>query len=226
MKISIIVPVLNEAALIRRSLAELRSHAPEAEILVVDGNSSDQTANYAAPLSDRVLQMTPGRARQMNAGAAVAQGDVLWFLHVDAAVPASATAEIERVLRDQHTVGGFFRIRIPRSDFIYRFTDCVAHYAGLLFGIRYGDHGFFCRRESFEKVGGFPDVALMEDVDFFRKLRRAGRVKVLSDRIMIDPRRYERIGPTRLTAVFALMSLLYLLRAPRRWLGWIYERAC
>src|SRR6185369_16249205 len=112
------------------------------------------------------------------------------------------------------------------KNFIYRFTDSFAHYAGLLFGVRYGDHGFFCRRVTFDEIGGFPDVPLMEDADFFRKLRRAGKVAVIGDAIIIDPRRYERIGPTRLTAVFALISLLYLLRAPRVWLHWIYRHAC
>lgn len=226
MKISIIVPVLNEESLIRRSLTDLRYRAPEAEIIVVDGTSSDETANAATPLCDRVLQTDAGRARQMNAGARAAGGDVLWFVHVDATIPVQATAEIERVLSDQRVVGGFFRIRIPRPDFIYRFTDLFAHYAGLLFGIRYGDHGFFCRRETFEKIGGFPNVPLMEDADFFKKLRGAGPIQVIAEPIVVDPRRYERIGPGRLTAIFTLMSLLYFSRVPRRWLVWIYHRAC
>ena len=162
----------------------------------------------------------------MNAGARAAHGEVLWFLHADATVPATAADEIVRVLSDRRVVGGFFRIRIPRANPIYRVSDCFAHYAGLLFGIRYGDHGFFCRREIFEKIGGFPEVPLMEDADFFRKLRRAGRVRVIPEPIVIEPRRYERIGPARLTGVFALMSGLYFFRAPRRWLQWIYDNAC
>jgi rSAM/selenodomain-associated transferase 2 len=226
MKISIIVPVLNEAALIRSFLVELRKRAPRAEILVVDGNSSDQTAEYAAPVCDRVLRTTAGRARQMNAGARVAHGDVLWFIHADATIPSNATDEIARILDDPEVVGGFFRIRIPRANLIYRVSDCVAHYAGLLFGIRYGDHGFFCRREIFEKLGGFPEVALMEDADFFQKLRRMGKVRAISTPIVIEPRRYERVGPIRLTLVFTAMSVLYFCRAPRRWLRWIYDRAC
>jgi rSAM/selenodomain-associated transferase 2 len=224
--ISIIVPVLNEAAIIRGFLTELRKRAPLAEILVVDGTSADETADYATPLCDRVLQTTAGRARQMNAGARAAQGDVLWFLHADATIPPTAADEIARALSDQRVVGGFFRIRIPRPNIIYRVSDCVAHYAGLLFGIRYGDHGFFCRREVFEKIGGFPEVALMEDADFFGKLRRAGKVCVIEKPILIEPRRYEGIGPIRLTAVFALMSVLYFFHAPRRFLQWIYDRAC
>jgi len=226
MKISIIVPVLNEAAVIRRSLPELRKRVPQAEILVVDGNSSDQTAEDAAPFCDRVLRSVPGRARQMNAGARAAQGDVLWFLHVDATVPPAAADEIARLLRDQNVVGGFFRIRIPRPNLVYRVSDCLAHYAGLLFGTRYGDHGFFCRREIFERISGFPEVSLMEDADFFRKLRRAGKIGVVPEPIVIDPRRYERVGPARLTFVFAVMSVLYFFRVPRRWLQWIYDHAC
>lgn len=218
--------MLNEAALIRKFLGELRTRAPLAEILVVDGGSCDQTAEYALGLCDWVSQTAPNRARQMNAGARVARGDVFWFVHADASVPEAAAVEIERSLSDQRVVGGFFRIRIPRANFVYRFTDCVAHYAGLLFGIRYGDHGFFCRRETFEKVGGFPDVPLMEDADFFCKLRRAGRIAVIQEPIIVDPRRYERIGPTRLTVAFTVMGLLYLLRAPRRSLDWFYHRAC
>jgi hypothetical protein len=162
----------------------------------------------------------------MNAGARAAEGDVLWFLHADATIPATAVDDIARVLKDEQVIGGFFRIRIPRPDLIYRVSDCVAHYAGLLFGMRYGDHGFFCRREIFDKIGGFPDVALMEDADFFRRLRRAGQIRVIEEPIVIEPRRYERIGPVRLTAVFALMSVLYFIRAPRRWLEWIYDHAC
>jgi GT2 family glycosyltransferase len=162
----------------------------------------------------------------MNAGARAATGNVLWFLHADATIPPTAIHDIVRILDDQQVVGGFFRIRIPRPNLIYRVSDWLAHYAGLLFGIRYGDHGFFCRREIFERIGGFPEVPLMEDADFFRKLRRAGKVRFIAGPIVIEPRRYERIGPVRLTAVFALMSVLYFFRVPRRWLEWIYARAC
>jgi len=226
MRASIIVAVLNEAALIRKFLIHLMERAPNAEIVVVDGNSSDQTADCAAPFCDLLLQTAAGRGRQMNAGARSARGDVLWFVHADATIPPVAIAEIERALQDRHVVGGFFRIRIPRPSFVYRISDYFGHYAGLLFRIRYGDHGFFCRREIFETIGGFPEVALMEDADFFRKLRRAGRVAVIPDPIIINPRRYELMGPARLTAAFALIGLLYLFRMPRPLLHWIYRRRC
>ena len=226
MNISIIMPVLNEAALIRQSLADLRKRAPKAEIIVVDGMSCDRTTEFAAGLCDRLLQMAPGRARQLNAGASVARGDVLWFLHADATIPDTAIGDIGYALRDRQVTGGFFRIRIPRRRLIYRFSDCFAHYAGLLLRIRYGDHGLFCRREIFEKIGGFPEVELMEDADFFRKLRRAGRIAVIPQRIIVNPRRYERIGPSRLTLAFGLIGLLYFFHAPRRMLQSIYRCTC
>ena len=226
MNLSIIVPVLNEAALIRESLTCLRERAPNAEIIVVDGTSSDRTTELAAGLCNRLLQTVPGRARQLNAGARVAEGDVLWFLHIDATIPDSAIAEIESALKDREIVGGFFRMRFPRPSFIYRFSDSFAHYAGLLLRIRYGDHAFFCRREIFEKIGGFPEVALMEDADFFRKLRRAGGIAVIRKRIIVNPRRYEKIGPARLTLAFGLIGLLYIFHAPRRMLLSIYRHTC
>jgi rSAM/selenodomain-associated transferase 2 len=226
MNISIIVPVLNEAALIRQSLADLRERAPKAEIIVVDGASCDRTMEFAAGLCDRLLQTVPERACQMNAGARVARGDVLWFLHADATIPDTAIADIEYALVDRKVSGGYFRIRIPRQGLVYRFSDCFAHYAGLLLRMRYGDHGLFCRREIFEKIGGFPEVELMEDADLFRKLRRSGRMAVIPQRIVVNPRRYERIGPSRLTLAFGLIGVLYFFHAPRRILQSIYRCTC
>jgi rSAM/selenodomain-associated transferase 2 len=225
-QISIVVPAFNEAALIRNFLAHLRERAPKAEIIVVDGQSSDATAELATDLCDRVIKTRPNRAVQMNAGAAVARGDVLWFLHVDAEIPVGALPEIERALQDRHVAAGFFRIRLPRKNPVYRLTDSFAHYAGLALRMRCGDHGLFCRRDAFAKVGGFPEIALMEDVEFFRKLRRHGRVAVLQKRIIASPRRYEEIGPVRLTLAYGLIATLYFLGAPTRFLQFIYKRTC
>jgi rSAM/selenodomain-associated transferase 2 len=225
-QISIVIPAFNEAALIRNFLAHLRERAPKAEIIVADGQSSDETAELATDLCDRVIKTRPNRAVQMNAGAAVARGDVLWFLHVDAGIPAGALAEIERALQDRQVAGGFFRIRLPRKNPVYRLTDSFAHYAGLALRMRCGDHGIFCRRDAFEKLGGFPDVVLMEDVEFFRKLRRYGRIAVLQKRIVASPRRYEEVGPVRLTLAYGLIAMLYFFYAPARLLQSIYKRTC
>ena len=224
--ISIIVPTYNEAALIQAFLLQLRDHAPDAEVIVVDGGSSDGTREQARELCARVIVAKRGRGGQMNAGAAVASGRALWFLHADCEVPRGCLDEIANALRDPKTVGGFFRIRLPRDRVVYRLTDSFAHYAGKILRIRCSDHGFFVRREIFEKLGGFPDVPLMEDVEFFRAFDRAGRVRIVKERLIASPRRYERIGPWRLTLTYGLIALLYLLRVPIPVLARIYQRTC
>jgi rSAM/selenodomain-associated transferase 2 len=225
-RISIIVPVLDESALIRPFLRHLRERAPGAEIIVADGGSSDGTAQLAEEFCDRVVKSVRNRAVQMNAGAQIARGDVFWFLHVDLTVPVGCLEEIGRCLIDPNIVGGFFRIRLPTSGFVYRLTDEFAHYAGILLRMRCGDHGIFCRHRDFIELGGFPEVALMEDVGFFRRLRRRGRIRVIDRRLIADARRYHLVGPVRLTAAYGLIAMLYALGAPFWILSRIYERLC
>jgi rSAM/selenodomain-associated transferase 2 len=225
MSFSIIVPVFNEAALLRHCLVHLRERAPGAEIIVADGESYDGTADLARGLCDQLVVSTRNRAIQMNAGARAAHGDVLWFVHVDAEVPWACLNEIEQIMVDPKVAGGFFRIRLPRSS-IYRLTDSFAHYAGILLRMRCGDHGLFCRRTAFLDVGGFPEVPLLEDVEFFRLLQRRGRVLCSQKRILASPRRYEAIGRVRLTLAYGLIAMLYIFGVPLSKLASLYERIC
>ena len=225
MQFSIIVPVFNEAPLIRRFLAHLRERAPGAEIIVADGGSTDGTAELVANLCDRLVQGQRSRAHQMNSGADAAHGDILWFVHADAQLPSECLDEIARIMHDSNVVGGYFRIRLPRG-LVYRLTDGFAHYAGLLLRMRCGDHGMFCRRTAFVDAGGFPDVALMEDVEFFRRLRRCGRVVYSNKRIRASPRRYETVGPARLTFAYGSIATLYLFGVSLSTLARIYRRTC
>ncbi len=224
--ISIIVPVLNEAASIERFLRCLRERAGDAEVIIVDGGSSDGTFDLARNHCDRCLNVPRGRAVQMNAGARAASGDSFWFVHSDCEVPPGCLQQMADALGQPEVLGGFFRIRIPNERFVYRLTDSFAHYAGLLLRTRFGDHGFFCRRTAFEEIGGFPEVPLMEDAEFFRKLRRLGRIAIIPSRLISSPRRYEEIGPWRLTLTYGLIALLYLLRVPIPALATIYQKRC
>jgi rSAM/selenodomain-associated transferase 2 len=227
MQVSIIIPVFNEALLIRRFLSELRERTHGAEIIVVDGASTDGTDQLAHGFCDRVIRSGErSRARQMNAGANVAHGDVFWFLHADARVPLESLNEITRIMRDPEICGGFFRIRLPPTPAVYRLTDGFAHYAGLLLRMRCGDHGMFCRRSAFIDAGGFPDVPLMEDVEFFRRLRRCGRVVYSDKRIEASPRRYETVGATRLTFAYGSIASLYLFGVSLSTLARIYRSTC
>ncbi|CAN5525234.1 TIGR04283 family arsenosugar biosynthesis glycosyltransferase [soil metagenome] len=223
---SIIVPVLNEGAAIRPFLKQLRGRASGAEIIVADGGSTDETREVAAGFCDEVVTSSPGRAAQMAAGAAVAAGDVLWFLHADVEVPERCLAAIEEALTNPSVVGGYFRIKLPRPQLVYRLTDSFAHYGGMLLRVRCGDHGFFCRRSAFERVGGIPRVGFMEDVEFYRALARCGRMVAIEQRMIVSPRRYEAVGPLRLTLAFGLIALLYAIGIPRRALERLYNRFC
>ena len=225
MQFSIVVPVYNEAQLIRSFLQHFRERAPGAEVIVADGGSSDGTPDLAAGLCNQIVVGERNRAAQMNLGARAARGDVLWFVHVDAEVPKECLPEIARILDDGTVAGGYFRIHLP-TDPIYRLTDTFAHYAGILLRIRCGDHGMFCRQTAFVDIGGFPEVPLMEDVEFFRRLRHCGRVVCSEKRIVASPRRYEAIGRARLTFAYGLIATLYVCGVPLSVLARIYQRTC
>ena len=217
--ISIIIPAFNEAATIEQFLKSVRERAKSVEIIVVDGGSSDGTF-------EQCLRSARGRALQMNTGAAAASGDIFWFLHADTEVPADCVQRIYDALRDPEVAGGFFRIRIPSRRFVYRLTDSFAHHAGLLLRMRFGDHGFFCRRAVFREIGGFPELPLMEDAEFFRKLRQRGRTAIILSRLISSPRRYEQIGPWPLTLTYGILALLYFLHVPNPILARIYRKTC
>ncbi len=224
--ISIVVPVLNELGLVAPFLQELRARALGAEIVVADGGSTDGTLEAARKIADRVVSSPRGRGRQLNAGAAAAAGELLWFLHVDSHIPAGSLDEIRRMLADPKCAGGYFRIRLPRRSLAYRLTDTFAHYAGFILRIRCGDHGFFCRREGYLAAGKFPQVPLMEDVEFYRALRRLGSVRASQLRLAVDTRRYERLGKWKLTMSYGLIALLYALGVPISRLTKIYKATC
>ncbi len=222
--LSIIVPVWREAALIGPFLEHLRERAPEAEIIVVIGGSDDGSAGLSEGLADQVLHTARSRARQMNAGARASSGDVLWFLHADSHVPPNAVGQIARALQDSQLSGGCFRLRFPRPEWIYRISDSLGNFAVDLFRIALGDHGFFCRRDAFFAAGAYPDLPLLEDAEFYRALRRVGRVRQLREEIETSPRRYEEHGPYRTTAVYLLLLALYFARLPFSFLHKIHNR--
>ena len=221
--LSIIVPVLNEVGLISSFLRHLRAQA-SAEIIVVDGGSKDGTAELCESQGDRVLHATGGRAAQMNAGAAVARGEVLWFLHADSELPPRAVESIGRLLADPRQVGGCFRLRFPRREWIYRVSDSLGNLGVDVFGFALGDHGIFCRRGSFEKVGGFPPVPILEDAELYRRLRRVGKMEQLRDAIVSSPRRYEMLGLYRTTVYYALILALYVAGVRINTLHRLYRR--
>lgn len=222
--VSIIVPALNEAELICAFLRRLRAVAPGAEIVVVDGGSDDGTAELSAGLADRVLKVPRGRARQMNAGADIARGEVFWFLHADSLIPPNALEEIAKTLREDSNVGGCFRLRLPGQEWIYRVSDSLGNLGVHIFGFALGDHGIFCRRRAFSSAGGFPEIPLMEDAEFYRSLRRWGVMRQSRMAIVGNPRRYEQLGPYRTTLYYFVILGLYVLGAKMSMLTSVYRK--
>jgi rSAM/selenodomain-associated transferase 2 len=222
--VSIIVPVLNEACLIEACLRRLRSLGPDLEIVVVDGGSSDRTWSLAEPLADQVISARRGRASQMNAGAAIARGEVLWFMHADLEAPSHSIAQIQEALSDPRMVGGCFRLRFPRPELIYRVSDSLGNLGVNVFGFSLGDHGIFCRRTMFRLVGGYPEVPILEDAEIYRRLRGAGRMVQLREEVVSDPRAFEAHGRYRTTAVYFSILALYVLGVPIHILNRIYLR--
>lgn len=222
-RLSVIVPVLNEAALIDAFLAHLAAAAPGAEVLVVDGGSADDTAARAAGRA-RVIAAPRGRARQMNAGAVVASGEVFWFVHADSLLPDGAVAAIEAALCSPKVAGGCFRLRIPERHPIYRISDRLGNLGVDLFRLACGDHGIFVRRRVFETIGGYREVPLLEDIDFYRRARALGRMRQLSLAITTSARRWQRHGLYRTTAIDVLLLGLYVCGAPLPWLDALNSR--
>jgi rSAM/selenodomain-associated transferase 2 len=222
--VSVIVPVLNEAGLIGDFLRRLGTLASDLEIIVVDGGSTDGTVSIARPLVDQMVVAPRGRASQMNAGAALARGEVLWFLHADSTAPANAFEEVRAALADQRNAGGCFRLRYPRPHLIYRVSDSLGNLGVKVFGFALGDHGIFCRRSAFLRISGYPNVPILEDAELYRALRKLGCMKQLASTIVSDPRTFERSGRVRTTAVYFLILVLYVLGMPIAWLYKIYRR--
>lgn len=222
--VSIIVPVLNEGVLIADFLRRVGGLDPRLEIIVVDGGSSDDTALIARSLADTVIVAPRGRARQMNAGAAIARGELLWFLHADLKPPSDSIQQIRAALQKPKVVGGCFRLRFPRSEWIYRVSDSVGNAGVRIFGFALGDHGIFCRRSAFTQVGAYPEVPILEDAELCRRLKRFGAMRQLRAEIVSDPRTFEKCGRYRTTAVYSLILLLYVAGIPIAWLNRIYRR--
>lgn len=187
-----IVPVLNEAGRIGRCLEALRALG-ECEVIVVDGGSRDGTVEEAASMADRVLESEPGRARQMNAGAGAARGGILWFVHADTRPPAGALDLIRRCVRSGRQWGRF-DVRLDGRHPAFRVIERFINWRSALSGIATGDQALFVSRGAWETVGGFPEIALMEDVALSRSLKRLGSPARVREPVVSSSRRWERHG--------------------------------
>lgn len=214
--LSIVVPVLNEAATIGvclRRLAALRSRG--AEVIVVDGGSADDTVALASPLCNVVVHAPRGRASQMNAGARQAQENVLLFLHADTELPESADVLIrDALLGDPSLTWGRFDLRIDGTVPLLGVVARMMSIRSRLTGIATGDQAIFCMREAFEREGGFKAIPIMEDIAFCKQLRRHSRPICLRARVKTSGRRWEANGVIRTILLMWWLRLAYALGVP------------
>ena len=218
MKLSIIIPTLNEARQLRDTLKPLRALQTRGhEVIVVDGGSSDHTSVIAREFADQVVDGARGRAHQMNAGAAVASGDVLLFLHADTQLPDQADRLIAGALLDDKFSWGRFDVSLSGEHFLLRVIESLMNFRSRISSIATGDQAIFVRRALFIQLGGYPEIPLMEDIALCKLLKRAARPANLSARVVTSSRRWEQRGIIRTVVLMWRMRLAYALGAsPQR----------
>jgi rSAM/selenodomain-associated transferase 2 len=211
--LSIVIPVLDEAAGIDDALRRLQPlRRRGAEVIVVDGGSRDATVDIARPLADHVIASGRGRAVQMNAGAAAAHGEVLLFLHADTSLPDDADRHIGMAMRDG-ALWGRFDVVIDGTHPMLEVVAWSMNRRSRWTGIATGDQAMFVRRDVFSAAGGFPDIALMEDIALSRILKRRGRPACLRQRVRTSGRRWQHRGVFRTILLMWRLRLAYFLGA-------------
>jgi rSAM/selenodomain-associated transferase 2 len=213
--ISVIIPVYHEAARINKLLAHLHAIDDDgvSERIVVDGSSEADTIRGIDDPSVITVRSSKGRARQMNAGADAASGDILLFLHADTTLPPGAFQTIDDVLEDRTVVGGAFRIRFEPERFVFKVFGVIDSWRSRLTRVPYGDQAIFVRRDYFDQNNRFSDIPLMEDIELMRRIKRRGdRIHILDAAVTSSARRWEREGLFYCTARNCVLVGLF-------WLG-------
>jgi len=211
MFISIIIPVLNEEYSIEGLLQQLQGIRQQGhEIIVVDGGSVDKTVSISKPLSDQVIVSGSGRAIQMNEGASRSSNEILWFLHADTLIPEHAIKHIHQAL-DSNSWGRF-NVHLSGSNMLFRVIETMMNLRSCLTGIATGDQGIFIDKILFNKVGGFSNIPLMEDIEISKNLNKISRPACVKEKLTTSSRRWEKNGI--LSTVFLMWKLRFLF-----WLG-------
>lgn len=218
-----IIPALDEEASLPATIRTAREAGAD-EVVVVDGGSADETPQAALRLADILICSTPGRAAQMNAGARASSGEALLFLHADTLLPPESIRDVRAALRRADIQGGAFSVRLevspsasPYMKAMLRLTGSMICVRSLLFRSYTGDQAIFVRRETFEALGGYPEIPLMEDVEFSRRMTRRGKTLLLPARITTSGRRWEASGPVRtILLMWGLRSAHFFGLSPSR----------
>jgi rSAM/selenodomain-associated transferase 2 len=222
--IAVIVPVLNEVERLP-GLLKMLNGLNVNEVVLVDGGSEDGSQKLLGQSEFRWLQSKKGRASQMNAGASICQSEILLFLHADTEVDAAAMASARDAMADSEVVGGRFDLKLSGRHPMLRLIEQMINLRSRFTKISTGDQAMFVRRKLFEKLGGFSDQPLMEDVEFSRRLKQQGRVACLHDRVTTSSRRWEQSGMLRTILLMWKLRFLYWTGVSPERLARIYRDA-
>lgn len=215
MKVSIIVPTLNEELVLENTLTQIQQLSPH-ELIVSDGGSTDNTGSIAQKFSHRLVTGSSGRAVQMNAGADQATGDLLLFLHADNRLEPESYQKMLESMENTKWIGGAFTLCIESNKWSINLITLLANIRSRFFGLAYGDQGFFVRTEVFKSMNGFSPIPICEDLDFYRRMKKKGPVILLKEKAHTSPRRWIKEGIAFTTARNILIAILFGLGFPPR----------
>ena len=213
MKVSIIVPTLNEELVLEKTLTQFQQLSPH-ELIVSDGGSDDGTRNIAGRFSHRVITGSASRALQMNVGADEATGDILLFLHADSRIEPESYRKMLECMENPKWIGGAFTLCIESGKWSLKLIALLANIRSKYFGLAYGDQGFFVRKEVFNDMNGFSPIPICEDLDFYYRLRKKGSVILLKEKAHTSPRRWINEGIFFTTARNFFIAVLFGLGFP------------
>ena len=226
MKISMIIPTLNEAGIITETLSQLQPFRVKGhEVIVVDGGSDDASQRLSRPLADRVICSPQGRSRQMNAGARIARCEILLFLHADTFLPEGADGFVISGMKQKGRVWGRFDVHLSGRHPMLRLIEFLMNRRSRLSSIATGDQGIFVRRETFMSVSGFPEINLMEDIALSKILKRVGPPLCLRQKVVTSSRRWERNGILRTVLLMWSLRLAFALGADPQDLARLYRES-
>ncbi|WP_420485281.1 TIGR04283 family arsenosugar biosynthesis glycosyltransferase [Iningainema tapete] len=209
-KISVIIPTLNEVGNITAAIASTQP-STNVEVIVVDGGSEDKTVAIAQSLGVKVISAPRGRAAQMNAGARVATGEILLFLHADTLLPPEFDVMVRKALQQPTTVAGAFALRINASQWSLRLVEWGVNWRSRFLQMPYGDQAIFVTNKIFHQIGTFPNFPIMEDFEIIRRLRCIGCITIIKVPVLTSPRRWQKKGVFKTTLINQIIIIAYLL---------------